>query len=257
MSNAIYGNAVLVTAFLGSLAKSVETWTDLLAVSVARGRLAALAGVMATVAALVVVAYVIVSQIPSLAPFEQQFVLGVMLLLLGMRWLRKSILRYTGVIPNRDEKATFQKGIRALRDTDNSRESEFDWFGFLTAFKIAFIDGLQVVCTAIALGYAGQAIGPAGIGAVLGAALVLGVGLLLRRPINEVPCNRLRFAVGALLSAFGTFWTAEGLGFHWPDSPVTLLVIAMTFWAAGWAAVFRGDSDKQYRAVITIKTSIP
>lgn len=257
MSNAIYGNAVLVTAFLGALAKSAETWTDLLAVAVARGRLVALAGVLATAAVLAVLVSLIVSQILSLATFEQHFVLGVLLLLLGMRWLRKAILRYTGAVPNRDEKTVFHQSRKALRCSEDPMDSGFDWLGFLTVLKIIFTNGLQVICMAVALGYAGQAIASASAGAVLGASIVLASGLLLRRPLSEIPCNRLRFAVGALLSAFGTFWSAEGLGLHWPDSPVTLLVIAMTFWASGWIAIFRADYDRKYKTVITMKTSIP
>jgi len=166
-------------------------------------------------------------------------------------------LRYAGTILQRDETDEFNKSLKSLRRSTRSNRSGFDWVGFLTAFKATFVGGWQVVCIVIVFGCAGQVLGDAATTACVAMFLVLGIGLLYGEPLTGVPYNRFQFAVGALMSAFGTFWTAEGLGFRWPDSPLTILVLALTFWATGWIAVLRAGTDHKYTTIIPFRPTIP
>jgi uncharacterized membrane protein len=257
MINGLYGNAELVMAFLGALAQSGEVCTDVQAVSVTRGPCVAIAGVCVSVLVFAFVASLVIPALFVLAPFEQNLVLGILILLLGMRWLRKAILRYGGTVLPRNETEVFNKSLKSLKRSTRSNRYWFDWLGFLTAFKAAFVGGWQVVCIVIVYGCAGQVLGDAATTACVAMFLVLGIGLLYGEPLTGLPYNRFQFAVGALMSAFGTFWTAEGLGFKWPDSPLTILVLALTFWATGWIAVLRARTDHKYTTIIPFRPTIP
>jgi len=152
-------------------------------------------------------------------PLEvMQFTVGLLLLLFGMRWLRKAILRAAGVIPLYDENVVYAQEAQALR-SGAVRADIWDRVAVMTAFKITMIEGIEVVFIVIATG-AGRPhmLIAAAVGATAALLLVAIVGALLRHPATMIPENALKFAVGMLLSAFGTFWVGEGLGLHWPGN---------------------------------------
>src|SRR5436189_5484055 len=220
-------------AFLSSLVEAVEALTIVLAVATVRGwrpaGLGALAG-LATLALIVLALGPLLDRVPLHA---LQLAIGVLLLLFGMRWLRKAILRAAGVIPLHDEAAAFAAGTAALR----AHTRHLDWLAGLASYKAMLLEGLEVVFVVIAVGAGRGLLVPASIGALAACALVAAVGLALRRPLARVPENTLKFAVGVMLSSFGVFWTGEGLGVPWPGEDVAILGFAALFLIAAVAAV--------------------
>src|SRR5882672_533413 len=163
-----------------------------------------------------------------------QLAVGVLLLLFGMRWLRKAILRAAGVIALHDEAAVFDKECAALRASEPQRG--WDAIAVITAFKAVVLEGLEVVFIVLAVGAAGGLLLPASVGALAACVLVAVAGGVVYRPLARIPENTLKFAVGVLLSAFGVFWVGEGLGFHWPGDDLAILGIAALFLAVAAAA---------------------
>jgi Ca2+/H+ antiporter, TMEM165/GDT1 family len=206
----------LVAAFLASLVECVEALTVVLAVGSVRGWRSALAG---AAAALVVLAAVVAALGPALTRIPLhliQLAVGTLILLFGLRWLRKAILRSGRLIPLHDEEAAFAKSSAALRDGLGLVRS-WDKLAFAAAFNITMLEGTEVVFLVIALGAGGTGLLlPASLGAVAALVVIAGLGLVLHRPLARVPENTLKFVVGVLLSAFGTFWVAEGAGIAWP-----------------------------------------
>jgi uncharacterized membrane protein len=144
-----------------------------------------------------------------------QFTVGLLLLLFGMRWLRKAILRAAGVIPLHDEGVVYARETQVLR-SGAVRADAWDRVAVMTAFKITMIEGIEVVLIVIATGAGGPHTQTAAvIGATAALLVVVLVGVMLRHPVAMIPENTLKFAVGVLLCAFGTFWVGEGLGLPW------------------------------------------
>jgi len=149
----------------------------------------------------------------------------VLLLLFGMRWLRKAILRAAGVVPLHDEAAAFAAGSAELRE----HRARLDWLAGLASFKAVLLEGLEVVFIVIAVGAGRGLLLPASAGALAACGLIAIAGLVLRRPLARVPENTLKFAVGVMLSAFGVFWTGEGLGVAWPGADLAIIGFAALF----------------------------
>lgn len=215
-------------AFLASLVEFVEALTIVLAVGITRGWRSALIG---CAAASVLLAVLILALGPALRAFPiaiLQIVVGVLLLFFGMRWLRKAILRYAGIISLHDEQRAFEAARARLHEPDAARRA-FDWLGATTAFKAVVLEGLEVVFIVIALGATAGQLVPASIGAAAAGGVVIVAGLALHSPLARVPENSLKFAVGSMLSAFGTYWSAEGLGFDWPGKDLALFYILAGF----------------------------
>lgn len=232
-----HAGPAVVAAFLASLVEFVEALTVVLAVGVTRGWRDALTG--AGAAALVLLALVaalgpLLTRIPLHAI---QLVVGALLLLFGMRWLRKAMLRAMGVIALHDEAAIYAQQTSALAQ-DGRASAQWDKVAVATAFKITMLEGVEVVFIVIAIG-AGRAglLLPASLGALAALVVVIAVGAIVHRPLAMVPENVLKFAVGVLLSAFGTFWVGEGLGIAWPLRDWTILVLVAGFLAVALATV--------------------
>ena len=227
----------MTTAFLASLVEAVEALTIVLAVATVRGwrpaGLGAFAGLL--VLALIVVALgPLLDQVPL---HLLQLAIGILLLLFGMRWLRKAILRSAGVIPLHDELTTFAAETAELREQARRNEARLDWLAALASFKAVLLEGLEVVFIVIALSAGRGMLLPASAGAVAACLLVAGVGFVVHRPLARVPENTLKFAVGVMLSAFGVFWTGEGLGVAWPGADLAIAGFAVLFLAVGFASV--------------------
>ena len=210
------------STLLASAVEFVEALTIVLAIGMTRGWRSALAG---TVCALVVLAtatavggYALVGWLPESL---LQFVIGALLLVFGLQWLRKAILRSAGLKPLHDEEEVFRQETAAGRGAASGRRVGLDWFGFVVSFKGVLLEGLEVVFIVVTFGLNADDMPLAVAGAALGGAIVIVAGILLHRPLTRVPENAMKFGVGLLLSTFGTFWAIEGLGVFQPhDEPL-------------------------------------
>ena len=223
----------VMAAFLASLVEVVEAFTIVLAVATLRGWRSAALG---TIAGLVVLAGIVLLLGPLLnrIPLHSlQLAIGVLLLLFGMGWLQKASLRAAGIIPLHDEDAIFAAEAAQLGQHQQRQQTNLDWVAGITALKAVLLEGLEVVFIVIAVGAGRGLLMPASFGALAACALVLAAGAIIHRPLSRVPENTLKFGVGVMLSAFGVFWTGEGLGVAWPGQDLALLLFAALFLAAG------------------------
>ncbi len=227
--------AAALPAFFASLVEFVEALTVVLAVGATRGLRSALYGSVAAVATLALVTAIFGPSLGRVPIGALQLVVGVLLIFFGMRWLRKAILRYAGVIALHDEMAIYAKQTRALGST-GSVKRHIDRVGFAVAYKAVALEGLEVVFIVIAVGATGAALFPAIVGATLAGIVVIVAGALLATPLARVPENALKLCVGIMLSAFGTFWAGEGAGVSWPAEDVSLPILIAGFAAAAGIA---------------------
>jgi len=221
------------SAFFASLVEVVEAFTIVLAVGTLRGWRAAALGTLggfAVLTALVVALGPLLDRVPL---HLLQLVIGVLLLLFGLGWLRKAILRSAGVTPLHDEPAIFAAETAQLAAAGGPRRRSQTWLAGLTAFKAVLLEGLEGVFIVIAVGAGRGLLWPAATGALAACVAVLAVGVAVHRPLARVPENALKFGVGIMLSAFGVFWTGEGLGVPWPGQDLALAVFALLFLTVG------------------------
>lgn len=226
----------VASAFFASLVEVVEAFTIILVVATLRGwRPAALGtgAALACLAALVVLLGPLLDRVPL---HLLQLAIGILLLLFGMGWLRKAALRAAGSIPLHDEDAIFAREAASLDEESRRRKTSLGWIAGVTAFKAVLLEGLEVVFIVIAVGASRGLLWPASLGALAACLAVLAAGAIVHRPLSRVPENTLKFGVGVMLSAFGVFWTGEGLGVDWPGADLSLLVFAALFLAAGLLA---------------------
>ena len=228
--------SVALAAFLASLVEFVEALTIVLAVGTVRGWRPALLGAGAGVALLLALVAVFGPLLAAVPITWLQLVVGILLLLFGMRWLRKAVLRSAGVIALHDEAAIFDQETRLLRGAAPSA-GVWDPIALVTSFKAVLLEGLEVIFIVIAVGSAGATLVPAAAGAGAAFLLVVALGLLVHRPLARVPENTLKFTVGVLLSGFGVFWIGEGGGLPWPGEDLAVLGLIGGFWLAALLAV--------------------
>jgi uncharacterized membrane protein len=237
-----------VPAFLASLVEFVEALTIVLAVGVTRGWRSAGFGALAGIIFLAVLV-VLLGPALALVPIAiLQIVVGILLLFFGLRWLRKAVLRSAGVIAMHDETRAFEKSRASLAGA-TAGGSSLDALGFATSFKAVVLEGLEVVFIVIAVGATAGALVPAIGGALLAGVVVVGAGFAVRGPLARVPENGLKFAVGLLLSAFGTFWTGEGLGAAWPGDDVSIAGLVAGYALAATIAVALARGARARREV--------
>jgi len=227
----------VTAAFIGSFVEFVEAFTIILAVGTVQGWRPALWGTAAGFALLAVLVLALGPLFTSIPLHALQLTVGVLLLLFGMRWLRKAILRSAGIISLHDETRAFQSETAELRSEIAAQAAAADWLASAAAFKAVVLEGVEVVFIVLAVGAGNGMIVPASIGALAAAVLVLSIGLAFRRPLAQVPENTLKFIVGVMLSAFGTFWVLEGLGQSWPGADFAILALACGFALAAWLGV--------------------
>jgi uncharacterized membrane protein len=226
----------VAAAFLASLVEFVEALTVVLAVGTVRGWRPALLGTGLGLAVLLLLVAVLGPALTRIPLDLVQIVVGTLLLLFGLRWLRKAILRAAGVIALHDEAAEFAHETELMREGGRIMGA-WDHVAVTAAFKIVMLEGIEVVFIVIAIGAAGGLLVPASIGAVAALLLVVALGLVLHRPLAQVPENALKFAVGVLLSAFGTFWVGEGIGVAWPGEDWSVLALVCGFLAVALLTV--------------------
>lgn len=240
MSSAQWG--LFLGTFTASLVEFVEAFTIVLAMGMTRGWRSALAGTAAALVALILftaaAGYALRTWLPASL---LQLVVGTLLLLFGLQWLRKAILRSAGLKALHDEQAEFLQQVEAVR-TAPTRRLGVDWLPAVIAFKGVFLEGVEVVFIVITFGWGVGDMTVAVIGAALAGLIVLLAGLIARRPLSRVPENTLKYGVGLLLATFGTYWAVEGIGaltphgdsVAWPGADLALPVILL-----GWLALSR------------------
>ena len=228
--------ATLAASFLASLVECVEALTVVLAVGSVRGWRSALAGAAAALALLAAIVAALGPALTRIPLRAVQLVVGAMILLFGLRWLRKAVLRAAGVIPLHDEAAAFAKNsVVFAKNAAAMPRGGWDKVALAAAFNITMLEGTEVVFIVIAFGAGGTGLLlPAAAGAVAALLLVIALGIALHRPLARVPENTLKFAVGVLLAAFGTFWVSEGAGLGWPGPAATSPDLAIPFLVAAY-----------------------
>jgi uncharacterized membrane protein len=227
----------IMAAFLASFVEVVEAFTIVLAVGTVRGWRPAAVGTGAALALLALLVVLLGPMLDRVPIRLLQFVIGVLLLLFGMRWLRKAILRASGYIALHDEEAAFADETALLEGEARRHRTSADWIAGLAAFKAVVLEGIEVVFIVVALGSGRGLLIPASLGALGACVVVLLIGVAVHRPLSRVPENTLKFAVGVMLSAFGIYWAGEGLGLAWPGHDLAILVFAIVFLIVGIALV--------------------
>jgi uncharacterized membrane protein len=230
---------LFVSAFLASIVEGVEALTVILATGTTRGWRSTLIGAGV---ALLALAAVIAILGPALAyvPLDVlRVIVGGLLLVFGLQWLRKAILRAGGYIAMRDEDAIYQAQLVAAQTANPKQRPGIDWYAFTLAFKSVFLEGFEVAFIVITFGGAQGNIPLAALGALAALIAVVITGAVLKEPLERIPENTIKFGVGVLLSTFGLFWSAEGLGVEWPGSDLAILGILafMTLISVGFVAV--------------------
>lgn len=232
--------AVFIAAFLASAVEFVEAFTIVLVVGVTINWRSSLAGTAAAIGALAVIVGIFGTALVKWVPIESlRFAIGLLLVLFGLKWLKKAILRYAGLKAMHDEEAIYEEQVAEMRARGEHPSVNIDPFGVATAFKSVLLEGLEVAFIVITFGLqadaqttgSGKGIGIAALGAAAAGVLVVGGGALVRAPLQRVPENTLKFVVGIMLASFGTFWGGEGVGIEWWHADVFLLVL-IAFYAA-------------------------
>ncbi|HEY4441719.1 MAG TPA: hypothetical protein VGN14_14765 [Candidatus Elarobacter sp.] len=213
--------ALAVTAFLASGVEAVEALTIVLAVGITRGWGRALGAALAAFLVLAIVVWIAGPRLPALVAIPYvKLVVGLIALYVGYTWLRKAILRAAGKMAQRNESVAFAKQTAKV-EAESPREA------FATAFTGVLTEGVEVVAIVLALGSGtAQTLGAAAGGALAAFVAVVIVGLLVHRPLSQVPENAMKYVVGVMVSAFGVYWTGEGLRVEWPAADVALFYIA-------------------------------
>jgi uncharacterized membrane protein len=223
-------------AFVASTVEVVEAFTIVLAVATVRGWRPALSGAAAALAVLALIVAALSPLLPLVPLTLLQLVIGVLLLLFGLGWLRKAVLRAAGLMALHDEAAIFKREEAELEAETAKAGRSAGWLAGMAAFQAVLLEGLEVVFIVIAVGAGGRGlIGWASLGALGACVAVLGAGVLIHKPLARVPENTLKFGVGVMLSSFGVFWTAEALGAPLPGGDWALFGLAGVFLVAALA----------------------
>jgi uncharacterized membrane protein len=234
--------ALFVAVFLACAVEAVEATTIVLAAGTARDWRSAMTGTVTALALLVVLVAALGPAVSALPLRELRLVVGALLLIFGLQWLRKAILRASGHKALHDEDAIYREQFAAANAARGRRFGSVpDWYGFTLSFKGVLLEGLEVVFIALTFGGNAHDIPLAGLAAVCAVAVVAAAGAAVRAPLARVPENTLKFIVGIMLTAFGTFWGGEGAGARWPGSDGALLVLApaIAVFAIGLVALLR------------------
>jgi uncharacterized membrane protein len=253
MIGSIHAWSTIASAFLASSVEAVEALTVVLAVGVTRGWRSALLGTVAAFGLLAVLVAIFGSALGSVPIALLQLAVGTLLLLFGIRWLRKAMLRSAGVIDLRDEASAYQKEILALGANSAhlpwNSPTQWDAVGIVAAFKAVTLEGVEVIVIVIGLGAVRGLLVEASLGALAACLLVAGAGAALRQPLARVPENTLKLTVGILMSAFGLFWFGEGAGLQWPFGDAAILglmtILAVASWLGIRVATQFGESGKR------------
>ena len=228
---------LVLSVFLASTVEFVEALTIVLAVGVTRQWRSTLLGVAAASLALAVCVGIFGTALVKFVPLDGlRLFVGAFLLVFGLQWVRKAVLRAAGRKALHDEALIYQKR-RAEAEQQAVVQGEMDWYSFTVACKGVFLEGLEVAFIVVTFGSNAQNIPLAVLGAIAAGIMVIGAGVALHRPLSAVPENTMKFVVGIMLTTFGTFWAGEGVGVHWPGSDIAILFLLAGFGLLAWLAV--------------------
>ena len=233
------GVLVLVIAvFLASAVEMVEALTIVLAVGITRGWRSAVEGLVVALLALAALVAALGPALVHLVPLATlRLGIGGLLLIFGLQWLRKAVLRAAGLKAKHDEDAIFAEQVAELSGSQPTAGR--DTTGFVVAFKGVFLEGLEVVVIVLTLGTTSHDLGPAAVAAGAALVVVTVAGLILARQLSSVPENAMKMVVGLMLVSFGTFWSGESLGISWPGSDLAIPVLVGFYGLVAWALAAR------------------
>jgi uncharacterized membrane protein len=218
---------LILTVFVACAVEAIEALTIVLAAGLTREWRSTFQGMAAALVVLGVIIGALGPTITLLPLTALRLVVGALLLIFGLQWLRKAVLRATGFKALHDEASAYLREVTAARDAGDAvkRGVVHDWYAFTLAFKGVLLEGLEVVFIVLTFGANQKNVGAAVIGAACAVVVVAGVGVAVRSPLARVPENAMKFCVGIMLTSFGTFWGAEGCGVRWPGNDLALLVL--------------------------------
>jgi uncharacterized membrane protein len=235
-------SALFIAVFLACVVEAVEATTIVLAAGTARDWRSAGTGSVAALAVLAVVVAVLGPAVSHIPLTGLRVVVGALLLVFGLQWVRKAILRASGHKALHDEDKLYAEHLAAAQG-QQARRSVLapDWYGFTLAFKGVLLEGLEVVFIVLTFGANAKNVGLAAVAAGCAIVLVVAAGYVIKAPLAKVPENTMKFVVGIMLTSFGVFWGGEGAGAHWPGSDAALLVIipAIAVFAVALTALLR------------------
>jgi len=233
---------LILTVFVACAVEAVEALTIVLASGLTREWRSTFQGMGAALVALAVVIAALGPSVQALPLTALRLVVGALLAIFGLQWLRKAVLRATGYKALHDEASAYLREVAAAEAAPvTSRGRVRDWYAFVLSFKGVFLEGLEVVFIVITFGTNQRDVGAAVVGAAIAIAVIAVTGVAVRAPLAKVPENAMKFAVGIMLTSFGTFWGAEGAGVSWPggDGALLVLVPAVALISLGYVALIR------------------
>ena len=235
-------SALFVAVFLACAVEAVEALTIVLAAGFGRNWRSAFLGVGSALALLVAIVAALGPALTAIPLEALRLVVGGLLLIFGLQWLRKAILRASGLKAMHDEAAIYRAELAAVEAAPTHRRGLVsDWYSFTLSFKGVLLEGLEVAFIALTFGANQHNIPLAAIAALSAVVVVALAGIAVRAPLARVPENSMKFVVGVMLTSFGIFWGAEGAGAHWPGADVALLALvpAVAVYALALVAVLR------------------
>ncbi len=233
---------LVLTVFVACAVEAVEALTIVLAAGLTREWRSTFQGMAAALVVLAAIVAVLGPTITLLPLTALRLVVGALLLIFGLQWLRKAILRASGYKALHDEASAYLREVAAAKAAPVSRRRWVgDWYAFTLSFKGVLLEGLEVVFIVITFGANQHNLGAAVIGAAMAVVVVAATGIAVRAPLARVPENAMKFVVGIMLTSFGTFWGAEGAGVTWPGNDAALLVLVpvVAVTSLGFAAWLR------------------
>jgi uncharacterized membrane protein len=252
---------LILTVFVACVVEAVEALTIILAAGITREWKSTFQGMGAALVALAVITAIVGPAVSYLPLTPLRLVVGALLAIFGLQWLRKAVLRATGFKALHDEASAYLREVTAAQEaTRVTKRGVGDWYAFTLSFKGVLLEGLEVVFIVITFGDNQQNVGAAAIGAVAAIVVVALLGAALKAPLTKVPENWMKFAVGVMLTSFGTFWGAEGAGVSWPGNDAALLVLvpvvalvtgAYIIWLRGRQAAVRSASASSASEVVS------
>jgi uncharacterized membrane protein len=259
------GWALFIAVFLACAVEAVEATTIVLAAGTARDWRSALTGTGVALVALAVIVSVLGPAVQAIPLHALRLVVGALLLVFGMQWLRKAILRASGHKALHDEDKIYAEQLALARARQAAGEGTGrggvaalvrDWYSFTLSFKGVLLEGLEVVFIVLTFGTNQHDVGLAAIAAGCAVVLIAGIGVAVRAPLARVPENTLKFVVGIMLTSFGVLWGAEGAGAKWPGSDAALLVLipVIGLFALGLVALARRSGTPRQTAGTPVAT---
>lgn len=253
------GGALFAAVFLACVVEAVEAVTIVLAAGTARDWKSAGYGVGGGLIVLAVITAALGPAVTAIPLGVLRLVVGGLLLVFGLQWLRKAVLRASGHKDLHDEQAIYARELAAAKAAESTGRFRVpDWYAFTLSFKGVLLEGLEVVFIVLTFGANAHDVPLAALAALIAVVLVVAVGLAVRAPLARVPENTMKFVVGIMLTSFGVFWGAEGADAHWPGNDAALLVVipAVALYALALAAVLRRNAPRKADPVPALQQSM-